>query len=179
MSLDTRWTDVDALLTRSPRTQEETLAQAVTQIAELRFKYPTPELPSYRSYVNVPAVTMAVQSGKDELTPDIVVVERINTGETELRITAAVANEEQVTEAEAKLRWARFAAIPDTAFYLFVPVGYGAQAKKIAHGLKIRVEGFRTWRTTPRGFEINDISGAPGAFNALMPGFVRRFMATP
>ena len=74
---------------------------------------------------------MAVQSGKDELDPEIVVVERINTGDTELRITAAVANEEQVTEAEAKLRWARFAAIPDTAFYLFVPVGYGAQAKKM------------------------------------------------
>ena len=61
-----------------------------------------------------------------------------------------------------------------------MPVGYGAQAKKICRdGLKVRVEGFRTWRTTPRGFEVNDISGAPGAFNALMPGFVRRMMATP
>ena len=47
---------------------------------------------------------MAVQAGQaTNSRPTIVVVERINTGDTELRITAAVANPEQVTEAEAKL----------------------------------------------------------------------------
>jgi len=179
MTLDTRWEDVDTLLQRNSRTKNEKLIHAVQQIAEARFKYPTPEHASYRAYVNLPDVTMAVQAGRDELAPEIVVVERINTGDTELRITASVVDIEQVNEAEAQRHWACFAQIPDQAFYLYVPVGYGARAKQICRRLKIRPEGFRTWRTTPRGFEVNDISGPPGAFDALMPGFVRRALATP
>lgn len=179
MSLDTRWEDVDKLLTRTSRTQDEKLAESIRQIVELRFKFPTKEHPAYRAHVNIPTVTMAVQVGRDTVAPDIVVVENMNTTETRLIMTAAVAITEQVNEAEAKAVWSRYAAIPDQAFYLYVPVGYGAKAKKICRDAKIKVEGFRTWRTTPRGFEVNDISEAPNPLSALMPPIVRKLLAAP
>lgn len=179
MSLDTRWEQIDQLLTRSSRTRDEERGAAVQKIAEMRFTFPTKEHASYRTHVNVPTVTMTIQVGRDTVAPDIVVVERFNTGDTRLVMTAAVTIPEQVNEAEAKAIWSRYAAIPDQAFYLYVPVGYGAQAKKICRQLKIKVEGFRTWRWTPRGFEINDISEAPNPLSALMPPIVRKLLATP
>jgi hypothetical protein len=179
MSLDTRWEDVDALLNRTTRTKDESLTKAILEIIEARFKFPTPEHPSYRAYGNVPAVTMAVQVGDEQIAPDIVVVERLNTGDTKLVMTAAVVDKEGVTEGEAKRAWARYAAIPDQVFYLYVPVGYGAVAKRICKKLKIPVEGYRTWRTTPRGFEVNEISEPASPLAALMPPLVRKLLATP
>jgi hypothetical protein len=179
LSLDTRWENVDALLSRTPRTQDEQFAKAAHEIATARFVFPTKEHPAYRTHVNVPDVTMGIQVGKEEVVPDIVVVEKLNTGETRLVMTAAVATTEMVNDAEAKSRWARFAAIPDQAFYVYVPVGYGAAAKKICRRLKIHPEGFRTWRFTPRGFEVNDVSEPPSPLAALMPPLVRKLLATP
>ncbi|MEX2247026.1 MAG: hypothetical protein WEC75_10095 [Dehalococcoidia bacterium] len=179
MSLDTRWEDVDKLLTTTERTKDEKHQKAVREIAAQRFPFPTPEHPSYRTHVNTPQVTMGVQAGDDELAPDIVVVERLNTGETNLRMTTQVALVHEINEAEAKRTWARFSAIPDQAFYLYVPVGQGAAAKKICQRLKIRPAGFRTWRMTPRGLEVNEISEAPSPLAVLMPPLVRRLLATP
>ena len=179
MGLDTRWEDVDTLLNRTTRSKDETLVKAVQEIVDLRFIFPTPEHPSYRAHSNVPAVTMAVQLGDDQIAPDIVVVDKISTGETKLVMTAAVVDKEGVTEGEAQRAWARYASIPDQVFYLYVPVGYGAAAKRICKKLKIPVEGYRTWRTTPRGFEVNDVSEPPSALAALMPPLVRKLLATP
>jgi hypothetical protein len=179
VALDTRWEDVDALLTRNQRTQTESIEKAVQEIAEQRFKFPTPEHPSYRTYVNIPTVTMQVQVGDEQVTPDIVVVDKLNTGETHLVMTAVVEAQEGVTEAEAKARWARVAGVPNQAFYVYVPVGYGRKAKDICRRLKIKGAGFRTWRTTPRGFEINDVSEPPSSLSALMPPIVRDLLATP
>jgi hypothetical protein len=179
VALDTRWEDVDKLLERTPRTRDEKHQKAVAEIAAQRFEFPTKEFASYRTYVNVPEVTMGVQVGNDEIVPDIVVVERLNTGDTRLVMTAKVAIVEEINEGEARRMWARLASIPDQAFYLYVPVGFGAAAKKICRKLGIRPEGFRTYRNTPRGFEINDISEAPSPLAALMPPVVRRMLATP
>jgi hypothetical protein len=179
VSLDTRWEDVDQLLKRTSRTQDEKLASAANEIAEARFKFPTKEFPAYRTHVNIPTPTMTVQVGRDSVTPDIVVVEKFNTGDTRLVMTAAVAGQEQVNEAEAKAVWSRYAAIPDQAFYVYIPVGYGAQAKRICKKLKIEVAGFRTWRTTPRGFEVNDVSAPHNPLSALMPPIVRKLLAAP
>jgi hypothetical protein len=179
MTLDTRWEDVDQLLDRTTRTVDEKHVKAIHEIAAQRFQFPTPKHPAYRSHINVPDVTMAVQVGREEIAPDIVVVEKLNTGETHLVISVAVANIEQVAEAEAKRTWARYAAIKDAAFYLYVPVGYGARAKQICRKLKINVDGYRTYRSTPRGFEINDVSEQPSPLAALMPPIVRKILATP
>jgi hypothetical protein len=179
MTLDTRWQDVDELLDRTSRTEDETRVKAVHEIAAQRFQFPTPQHPAYRTHINVPDVTMSVKVLDAEVVPDIVVVERLNTGETNLVMTVTVAIKEQVTEGEAKRTWARFAAISDQAFFLYVPVGYGALAKRICRKLGVSVEGFRTWRTTPRGFEINEVSEPASPLAKLMPPFVRKFLATP
>ncbi|MEX0750761.1 MAG: hypothetical protein WD359_08115 [Dehalococcoidia bacterium] len=179
MSMDTRWENVDELLKRSERTKDEALVKAAQNIAGQRFEFPTQEYPAYRTHLNVPNVTMGVQVGDEEIDPTIVVVERVNTGETRLVMTAEVCIREQVTDGEAKRVWSRIASIPNQAFYLYVPVGYGSEAKKICRRLGIRPEGFRTYRTTPRGFEVNDISERPSPLAPLMPPIVRRLLATP
>jgi hypothetical protein len=179
MVMDTRWEDVDSLLQRTDRMKSEGLVKSITAIAEARFDFPTPDFPAYRTYVNAPDVSLAVQVGDEQIAPDIVVVEKINTGETNLVMTAAVADKDLVTEAEAKKDWARFSAIPNQVFYLYVPVGYGAAAKKICRSLKIKVDGYRTYRWTPRGFEVNDVSEPMSGLAPLMPPIVRKLLATP
>ena len=174
MALDERWTDVDKLLEPAPKSREELHQRVVPEIALARFEFPTTELASYRTFVNVPEVTLPVtdQDGA-ELTPDIVVVD---TPGNLLQILAAVETGQTVTEERAEQEWRPLALLPDAAFYLFVPVGYGATAKRICKKLSIDVYGYRTWRYTPQGLEINDISEAPGIIHALMPPFARKLM---
>ncbi len=179
MTMDTRWEDIDSLLDRTERTKSEGLVKAIQEIAAARFEFPTAELPALRAHVNAPSVTMAVQVGDEQIAPDIVVVEKISTGETHLAMTAVVEDKDSVTEAEAKRSWARIASIPNQIFYLYVPVGYGVAAKQICKKMKIRVGGYRTYRWTPRGFEVNDVSEPMSGLSPLMPPAVQRFLATP
>ncbi len=174
MTAETRWMDVDKLLEPAPKSRQELHERAVQDIAQARFQFPTPEHPSYRAFVNLPEVSLPVKDETgQELTPDIVVVE---TPSNFLKVLAQVETVETVTEERAKESWAALARLPDVAFYLYVPVGYGAAAKRICRKLGIDVYGFRTWRYVPQGLEINDISEAPGIVTALMPPFVRKIM---
>jgi hypothetical protein len=179
MAIDTRWEDIDTLLDRADRTKSEGLVKAVKEVAAARYTFPTEEHPAYRTHVNVPEVTMAVQVGDEQIAPDIVVVEKLKTGESHLIMTAAVADKEMVTEAEARQNWARYASIPNSVFYLYVPVGCGLAAKKICRKNKINVNGYRTWRWTPQGFEVNDVSEPMSGLAPLMPPLVRKLLATP
>jgi hypothetical protein len=174
MTIDTRWTDVDKMLQPSPLNRQELRERVVQDVAKARFEFPTPELAGYRTYANFPQVTMPVKDpeGK-EYTPDIVVVD---TPGNILKILAQVELAEQVTEERAKEFWAPVAKLPDAAFYLYVPVGYGALAKKLCKQLKIDVYGYRTWRYVPQGIEINDISEPPDVMVQLMPPIVRRIL---
>src|SRR3972149_1927034 len=95
-----------------------------------------------------------------------------NTEELRQRAVQDVAQVEtsaHLTEERAKGVWAPLAALPDTAFYLYIPVGYGGEAKKLCKKLGIRVHGYRTWRYIPQGIEINDISEPPDVMVPLMP----------
>jgi hypothetical protein len=179
MALDTRWEDVDTLLERLDRTKDESYIKAVQEIAAARFTFPTTEYPAYRTFVNVPAPTMQVQVGAEQIAPEIVVVEKLKTGETHLVMTASVAIKEMVNESEAKRVWARYASLPNQIFYVYVPVGYGAEAKQICKKAKIKNVSFRTWRWTPRGFEINDITEPMSGLAPLMPPAIRNLLKTP
>ena len=172
MALDERWMDVDKLLEPAPKSREELHQRVVPEIAEARFEFPTTEFASYRSFVNVPEVTLPVtdQNGA-ELTPDIVVVD---TPGNMLQILAAVETGDTVTEERAEQEWRPLALLPDAAFYLFLPVGYRAAAKRICKKLSIDVYGYRTLRYPPPGLGINDISGAPGINHPPMPPFARQ-----
>ena len=174
MGLEERWTDIDKLLQPAPTSTQELHERAVQDIAQARFEFPTPELPSYRSFVNVPDVTLPVtDEAGNQLVPDIVVVD---TPGNILRILAQVETGDTVTEQRAREVWLPFSRLPDAAFYLFVPVGHGAIAKRICKQLGLDVYGYRTWRYVPQGMEINDISEPPGIIHALMPPFARKMM---
>ena len=174
MTTDTRWTDVDKMLQPAPLNRQELRERVVQDVAKARFEFPTTELPSYRTYVNVPEVTLPVkdEQGKEHV-PDIVVVD---TPGNVLKILAQVELAEMVTEEQAKARWLACSKLPDAAFYLYVPVGHGAAAKRICKKLRIDVYGYRTWRYVPQGIEINDISEPPEVMVQLMPPIVRRLL---
>ena len=174
MGLEERWTDIDKLLQPAPTSTRELHERVVQEIAQARFEFPTPELPSYRAFVNVPEVTLPVtDEAGNQLVPDIVVVD---TPGNFLKILAQVETADTVTEERARQVWLPFSRLPDAAFYLLVPVGYGAIAKRICKQLGIDVYGYRTWRYVPQGLEINDISEPPGIVHALMPPFARKMM---
>jgi hypothetical protein len=174
VTLAERWTDVDKLLQPAPKSEQELRERVVQDVAQARFEFPTPELPSYRSFVNVPQVTLPVKDAEGkEWTPDIVVVD---TPGNLLKILAQVETPSTVTEERAKELWLPYSKLPDAAFYLYVPVGYGGAAKRICKKLGIDVYGFRTWRYVPQGIEVNDISEPPGIMVALMPPIVRKLL---
>jgi hypothetical protein len=169
-----RWTDIDKMLQPSPKDDEELHQRAVQDIAKARFEFPTTELPSYRTFVNTPEVTMPVKDPQGtEYTPDIVVVD---TPGNILKIVAQVETFERLTEERGKQVWAPLAKLGDAAFYLYVPVGYGGEAKKLCKKLGIQVYGHRTWRYLPQGIEINDISEPPDIMARLMPPPVRKIL---
>jgi len=166
--------DVDKMLQPAPKSGEELHLQAVQDIAQARYEFPTTEFPSLRTFVNVPEVTLPVTDTEgNELVPDIVVVD---TPGNILRISARVEVGEGVNEENAEKLWLPFAKLPDAAFYLYVPVGYGAAAKKICNKLNVPVYGYRTWRYVPQGIEINEISEPPEIIHKLMPPFARKLM---
>ncbi len=170
----TRWERIDQLLHRTERTRIEVRAEAARQIADARFKFPSAQFPSYKTFVNVPEVTMTVKVGAQDVVPDIVVVDHPASGSPVVRMAVIVAAAEQVAETEAKERWALVASIPGVTLFVYVPSGYADEAKRLCGAAKIEPEGFRTWRNTPQGFEINDVGEAHSAVRGMFPKFARR-----
>lgn len=174
MTIDSRWTDIDKMLQPTPKSQEELQERVIADVAQARFEFPTPEQPGFRTYVNVPEVTMPITDLEgNEHTPHIVVVD---TPGNVLQMLAQVEITQNITEERAREAWAPLANLPDSAFYLFVPVGQGGRAKSIGKKLGIPIYGYRTWRYVPQGVEINEISEPPNIIHALMPPFARRLM---
>ena len=175
MNVDkTRWERIDQLLHRTERTRVEVRAAAAHEIAAARFKFPSAEYPSYKTFVNLPDVTMTVKVGAADVVPDIVVVDHPASGQPVVRMAVIVAAAEQVTEAEAKDRWAPVASIPGVTLFVYVPAGYADEAKRLCAARHIEPEGFRTWRNTPQGFEISDVGEAHSAVRGLIPRFARK-----
>jgi hypothetical protein len=156
----------------SVKSRSELHQGAVQDIFQLRFKFPTAENPSLRSFTNVPEVTMPVRLDTGgELAPDIVVIDAATNS---IKLHVAVETVDTVNEDNARRRWLPCSQLTESAFYLYVPVGYGAQAKRICRRLHIPVYGFRTWRYTPEGLEMNEISERPGVIKGLLPPVIRR-----
>jgi len=174
VTIESRWTDIDKMLQPAPKSQQELQERVVADVAQARFEFPTPAFPGYRTFVNVPEVTLPITDLEgNEHTPHIVVVD---TPGNVLQMLAQVEIAEHVTEERARELWEPYAKLPDSAFYLYVPVGYGGRAKSICKKLGIPVYGYRTWRYVPQGIEVNEISEPPGIIHALMPPFARRLM---
>jgi hypothetical protein len=170
----TRWEKIDQLLHPTERTRTEVRVEAAHKIAEARFKFPSDEFPGYKTFVNLPETTMTVKVADADLVPDIVVVDHPASGQPVVRMAVIVAGAEQVTEAEANERWAPIASIPGVTMFVYVPSGYADEAKRLCAARHIEPEGFRTWRNTPTGFEINDVGEAHSTVRGLIPRFARR-----
>lgn len=180
MNVDkTRWQNIDGLLHRTGRTRIEVRAAAAREIAAARFKFPSDESPTCRTFVNLPEPTATVKRGKEDVVPDIVVIDHPASGKPALRMAAIVADPEQITAAEANERWAKIASIPDVTLYVYVPCGYADEAKRLCRKAHINPEGYRTWRNTPHGLEINDIGQAHSAVRDMLPRFARHALETP
>jgi hypothetical protein len=146
----------------------------VQEIARERFAFPNERYPHLKTFVNEPGRTMGVTVDKDVLYPGIVVLQWPE------KITQMVAQVEAagtVTEQQALDEW-----LPHSLagpLYLFVPVGYAQEAKRICRRFRIRVVGLRTWRYMVgiRDLEITDIETAAEGLEALLPAFLVRLLA--
>ena len=171
--VDTRWEDPDKLMPPGGKTRENVHSRVVKDVAQQRFAFPNAEFPSLRTHVNVPEPAFAVRAADgSELAPEIVVAEAASGSP---RILAAVETVDTVTDEQAASRWLPFSRVPDTAFHLYVPSGFGAQAKRLLkkHGIK-RV-ALRTWRYVT-GLETLDITDIDygGILELLLPPFLLR-----
>ena len=138
-----RWADPDQVLRPSKKAYEAAHISAVRNIAEEYFGYPTPEYPHFRTFVNHPEPEQKIFTNYGrELTPDIVVLEW---PERHPRIVAEVVTADMLTDEEAEL-WYVLSRLRDVEFYLYVPAGAAARAKKLLKERKVKNVKLRTWR---------------------------------
>ncbi len=166
-----RWQDPDALLPASAKTREEAHLRAIKDIVARRFGFPTPEFSSFRTYLNEPEPALVIRTADGrELAPDIVVAEWPRNIP---RILAEVEMADTVTEEEAEQEWLPYSQVPGATFYLYVPSGYGSQARDILRKLKIRKARLRTWRyvTGQEALDITDMDYG-GLLELLLPPFL-------
>jgi hypothetical protein len=169
--VDTRWLDPHKLMPPSVKTREETRSRVVMDIAQQRLVFPSREFPSLRTYVNVPEPTFVVRAADGaELVPDIVVAES-DSGRP--RILAAVETMDTVTEEQATGRWRPFSRVRHTAFHLYVPSGFAAEAKRLLKKRRVKKAALRTWRymTGQDALDITDIDYG-GMLELLLPPFL-------
>lgn len=141
---------------RSENTRRYELERAVQELVESRFDFPSPEHPDYRTHVNLPEPTMALEfggGGGQKVFPDVLVVRYPGNYPV---MVAQVETRETVTREQAKRVWKQLEneAAP---LYIYVPSGYGTAAKDYAKGAGIKHVKFRSWRHQPDGMMVEDI----------------------
>jgi hypothetical protein len=125
------------------KSYQESHLQAVQNIAEQLFPFPTPDYPHFRTIVNEPEVEQRIFTNYgNELTPDIVVLQW---PEKLPVMVAEVVTPDMIGE-EALDVWAVEARLSGVQFFLYVPAGYAAQTKDLLKKAKIKDVKLRTWR---------------------------------
>lgn len=149
--------------------------RALTDIVRARFGFPTEDYPTFRTHVNVPHPTMAVQGPDGAIRyPDIVVTEfPHNTA----KIVAEVETDDTASAESALQKWSPYSQL-GVPFYLYVPLEVIDQAKRLLKEHRIKVAGLRSWRhiVGQRDIDIVNISDSHPIEFALMPGPVLRFV---
>ena len=163
------------LPTMPPREMRERLRlRALEQIARDRFDFPNDRYPHLKTFVNEPEHTMGVTVHGDVLYPDIVVLQW---PEKITQMVAQVEASNTLTEKKALDEWRPYSLAGP--LYLFVPVGYAREAKRLCRRFRVQLVGLRTWRYMVgfRDLEITDIETAPEGLEALLPGFLTQLLA--
>jgi hypothetical protein len=177
--IDTRWEDPDKLMPPGSKTRENIHLRVVKDIAQQRLAFPNDEFPSLSTHVNVPQPAFVIRAAPAagaadgaELVPDIVVAESPGNRPC---ILAAVETVDTVTDEQATGCWLPFSQVPDTTFYLYVPVGLAVEAKRLLKKHRIKKVGLRTWRyvTGQEALDVTDIDYG-GILELLLPPFLVR-----
>jgi len=155
-------------------TRERLRLRALQEIARERFAFPNERYPYLKTFVNEPERTMGVAVDRDVLYPNIVVLQW---PEKITQMVAQVEASNTVTEQRAFDAWLPYSLAGP--LYLFVPVGYAREAKRLCRRFRIALVGLRTWRYMVgyRDLEITDIETAAEGLEALLPGFLARLLA--
>jgi hypothetical protein len=128
-------------------------AGTVSEIAKLKFPYPSQDHPDLETVVNEPKPQISVgeDNGKD-LFPDIVVVRRPGAW---LQLMAEVETADTVTEESALTEWLPYSRCGE--LLLYVPFGYVDQARRLCKKHRIQIAGVRAWRFRPVwGLDVAD-----------------------
>jgi hypothetical protein len=143
------------MLRPNTKSLQEAHLQAVGNIAEQLFPFPTPDYPHFRTFVNEPEVTQKVFTNYgNELAPDVVVLqwpERMPV------MIAEVVTQDMLTLQNARDVWAIEARLEGVRFFLYVPAGHAKQAKALLKATKIKNVTLRTWRNIT-GLKTIDIN---------------------
>lgn len=151
--------------------RETLYLKALNDVARIRFAFPTPDYPDFKTYANQPQRSMGIQMSNGSVAyPDLVVVQH---PENYTQIVAQVETNETVREDVAHYEWRLYANL--APLYLYVPVGKGDEALTFCRRSNIPVVGIRTWRYVVgyEGIELNDHYTVPKGPEDLLPKFLR------
>ena len=133
-----------ALFKPSSKSQREAHLQAVHNIAEQLFPFPTPEYPHFRTLVNEPETEQKIYTNYgNELEPDIVVLQW---PEKLPVMVAEVVTPDMLRDDLAENVWSVEARLDGVKFFLYVPAGHASEAKALLKKHKLKNVSLRTWR---------------------------------
>ena len=145
----------NVMLRPSSKSQQADHLLAVKNIAEQLFPFPTPEYPHFRTFVNEPEVEQKIFTNYGtELEPDIVVLQW---PEKLPVMVAEIVTPDMLSAEIAEQVWAVESRLDGVRFFLYVPAGYAAQAKKLLKDAGIKDVTLRTWRNIT-GLKTIDIN---------------------
>jgi len=145
-----------AMLKPGSKHQQDAHQQAVHNIAEQLFPFPTPEYPHFRTFVNEPETEQKIVTNYgNALEPDIVVLQW---PEKLPVMVAEVVTPEMLTDEVAEEVWSVEARLDGVKFFLYVPAGQATEAKALLKRHKIKDVSLRTWRNIT-GLKTIDVAG--------------------
>ena len=152
------WREAGTPWRRSEESRRFELEVTVGELARERFAYPSEQHPNYRTYVNLPSPTLALEftaggASTSQVFPDIVVIEHPRNRPV---IVAQVETSETVTRRQAELVWAPLESV-EAPLYIYVPAGLAPRARDYALAAGIKHARFRTWRRQPTGMIVQEV----------------------
>ena len=150
------WREGRTIWRRGEEARRYDQAQAVKALVDSRFAFPTVAHPSYRTHVNVPEPTMAIEfggGGGEKVFPDILVVDYPGNYPV---MVAQVETRESVTRQQAERVWKQLETA-EAPLYIYVPSGMGTVARDYARAAGIEHAEVRTWRRQPGTVLVEEI----------------------
>jgi len=128
------------------RQNQEFHNQVCQFVAKERFPFPSAGHPNWKTYVNEPETQICFKDGK--FCPDIVVLNENNSA----RLLGEIETDDTVNS-ESVNQWKDYSEI--APLYLYVPVGFGNQARELAGSIKI--SGFREYKVAEGEIRIFNV----------------------